>query len=293
MSPRHTFELLLLGAMWGFSFIFLRIAVPSLGPAVTTFCRLALALMLIGGLALALRLRMPWRTHGRKLLFCGLINSGIPFFLFGFASKELPAGYLSVLNGTAALFSAVLAMAWMKQAITPTKIAGLLLGLAGVGVLVGLTPLALTPAVWLAIGAGLLGAFFYAVSGNYVGYALTGVSPVAVAFGSLIGATLFITPFAAFNVPAAAAWSPNVITAILFLGFVTTGFAYLLYFRLLDQVGVVNTSTIAFLIPVFALIWGRVFLGEPITVSNVVGGGLVLAGVALVNGMLDKKIAAA
>jgi drug/metabolite transporter (DMT)-like permease len=279
--------------MWGFSFIFLRIAVPSLGPAVTTFCRLALAFLLIGGLVLALRVRMPWRTHGRKLLFCGLLNSAIPFFLFGFASKELPAGYLSVLNGTAALFSTVLAMLWMKHAMTATKVAGLLLGLAGVAVLVGLTPLALTPAVWLAIGAGLLGALFYAVSGNYVGYAFAGVSPIAVAFGSLIGATVFITPFAAFNVPAAAAWSPNVIIAILFLGIVTTGVAYLLYFRLLDKIGVVSTSTIAFLIPVFALIWGRVFLGEPITASNVIGGGLVLAGVALVNGMLDRKKAAA
>jgi drug/metabolite transporter (DMT)-like permease len=284
---KHVVELIVLGATWGFSFIFLRIAVPALGASSTTFMRLALAVVLLSAIAYYKGVRIPWGTHGKRFALFGLINTAVPFFLFGLASKALPAGYLAILNGTAALFSALIAIVWLKQPVTRAKVIGFLVGFVGVVILVGLAPLALTGAVIGSILAGLAGAVCYAFAGHLTARLFAGVSPYAVAAGSLAPAALALFPLAAMNVPAAQSFSPNVIYAVLFLGLITTGLAYFMYFRLMEVMGAVRVSTVAFLIPVFALIWGRVFLGEPITTANLVGGSLVLLGVAIVNGLLN------
>jgi drug/metabolite transporter (DMT)-like permease len=283
---RQTLELLALGATWGFSFIFLRIAVPALGASPVTFARLFLAVLLLGAVLVYKGAKVPWSTHRNRLIGYGLLNTAVPFLLFGIASKSLPAGYMAVLNGTAALFSAVLAIVWLKQPLTRNKSIGLLIGFIGVAILVGLAPLALDATVVGAIGAGLFGALCYAFAGHLTPRWLGGVSPYAVAFGSLVPAAIALAPLAAVNLPAAQNLTPQVAYAVLFLGLVTTGLAYLMYFRLITQMGPVRTSTVAFLIPVFALLWGWVFLGEPLTLANIVGGALVLLGVALVNGLL-------
>ena len=280
-------ELVVLGATWGFSFIFLRIAVPALGASSTTFMRLLLAVVLLSAIAYFKGVRIPWGTHGKRFALFGLINTAIPFLLFGLASKQLPAGYMAILNGTAALFSALLAIVWLKQELTRTKVIGLSIGFVGVIILVGLAPIALTPAVLGAIAAGLIGAVFYAFAGHLTARYFAGVSPYAVAAGSLAPAALALAPLAAMNVPAAQSFSPNVIYAVLFLGLITTGLAYFMYFRLMEVLGAVRVSTVAFLIPVFALVWGRIFLGEPITTANLIGGAFVLLGVAIVNGLLN------
>jgi drug/metabolite transporter (DMT)-like permease len=282
-------ELIVLGAVWGFSFIFLRIAVPAIGASATTFLRLVLAVFLLLFLAKLFRAKFPWRTHGKQIIGYGLVNTAIPFLLFGLASKHLPAGYLAVLNGTAALFSALLAVVWLKQPLTSSKWLGLVLGVLGVAVLVGLAPLALTGAVMFAVGGGLLGALFYATAGHLTPRLFSGVPPYALAYASLIPASVALLPIAAMNVPPAHAFSSGVIVAVLFLGLVTTGLAYFLYFRVLDRLGPVRTSTVAFLIPVFALLWGWVFLGEPITSANVIGGAMVLLGVAFVQGIFTRQ----
>jgi drug/metabolite transporter (DMT)-like permease len=286
---KHFIELVVLGATWGFSFIFLRVAVPALGASPTTFLRLALAVVLLCTIAHFKGVRIPWGTHGKRFAFFGLINTAIPFLLFGLASKSLPAGYMAILNGTAALFSALIAIVWLKQPVTRAKVVGFVIGFIGVVILVGLAPLARTPAVFGAIAAGLVGAVFYAFAGHLTARLFSGVSPYAVAAGSLVPAALALAPLASMNVPAAQAFTPSVIYAVLFLGLITTGLAYFMYFRLMEVMGAVRVSTVAFLIPVFALIWGRVFLGEPITTANLVGGALVLLGVAVVNGVVPVK----
>jgi drug/metabolite transporter (DMT)-like permease len=286
---RHTVELIALGGVWGFSFIFLRIAVPALGASTTTFLRLVLAVVLLVLLAKLFSAKFPWKTHGRKVALYGLINTAVPFFLFGLASKQLPAGYLAVLNGTAALFSALLGVVWLKQTLQWQRWLGLLLGVLGVAILVGLAPLALTTAVYAAVGFGLVGAVCYALAGHLTPRWFKGVPPYALAYASLVPSSLALLPLAAANVPTAQVFTPSVIIAVLFLGLITTGLAYFLYFRVLDKLGPVRTSTVAFLIPVFALLWGRVFLGEPITGANLLGGGLVLVGVACVQGLFERK----
>lgn len=286
---RSIFELIGLGAVWGFSFIFLRIAVPALGASMTTFLRLVLAVALLFFLARLFGSQFPWHTHGRKIAAYGLVNTAVPFLLFGVASKQLPAGYLAVLNGTAALFSALLAVVWLKETLSLQKWIGLLLGVLGVAVLVGLAPLALNGSVFVAAACGLVGAAFYATAGHLTPHWFPGVPPYALAFASLVPSTVALLPLAALNVPTAQMFSPSVVMAILFLGLVTTGFAYFLYFRVLEQLGPVRTSTVSFLIPVFALLWGWLFLGEPITAANVLGGAMVLLGVACVQGMFSGR----
>ncbi len=286
---RHVLELIALGAVWGFSFIFLRIAVPAIGAAPVTFVRLSLAVLLLGGVVWWLKKSVPWREKWRQFAFFGVLNTGAPFLMFAFAAQHLPAGYLAILNGTASLFSALVAAFWLKQKLAAHKVAGVVIGLIGVVVLVGLAPVALTRETMWAIAAGLLASLCYATAGNTMSKAFPGISSYSIAFATLVPAALFLLPLAASVAPAAQQFTPKVIYALLFLGFVTTGVAYLLYFRLLAAIGAVRTSTVGFLIPVFALLWGAIFLGEPITTANIVGGGLVLLGVAFAQGLFERK----
>jgi drug/metabolite transporter (DMT)-like permease len=177
-------ELLLLAAVWGGSFLFMRIAAPVLGPIWLIECRVLLA----GFVLLPLLLRgKQWgdlRRHWRSLLTVGTINSALPFLLLAFATITLPAGFTSILNATAPLFGAIVASLWLEEAFTVSRGVGFALGFTGVVVLVGWRPIATTPAFLTAVGAGLLAALLYAIAAPYVKRQLVGVPPLAIATGS-------------------------------------------------------------------------------------------------------------
>jgi drug/metabolite transporter (DMT)-like permease len=281
VRPADVARLVALAAIWGASFIFIRVAVIPLGPAATAELRVALAsLTLLAWLRFA-EVDLRWREHWRFYLAVGTLNSAAPFALWAFSAIHIPASYLVVLNATSPLFGAVVSALWLRERVTGRVTLGLAAGVAGVALLVGLGPVRPTPAVLWAIAAGALAALSYAVAAAFMKRRAAGVDAAAIATGSQLGATLILAPLLAPLAPVA--WpTPAEWTAVVALGVVCTGIAYLLYFRLIADVGPTRALTVTFLIPLFGMLWGALFLGEAITPVMATGCALVLVGTALI-----------
>jgi drug/metabolite transporter (DMT)-like permease len=286
MKPIQFLELLILAAVWGGSFLFMRVAAPELGPIWLVELRMLLAGLMLLPLLLKQGLWSQMRSHWRSLLLVGLLNSAIPFSLLSFTSLFLPAGVTAILNGTVPFFGVAVAYIWLRETLTWNRIAGLIVGFLGVVVLVGLRGTVLTADLLLAISAGLCAALMYAIAAPYVRLHLRQVSPLAISTGSLLGAALCLSPLLPFTQPGQLP-SPATLWSLLGLSFLSTAFAYLLYFRLIHEIGSTRALTVAYLIPLFAMFWGALILQESITLSMIVGGGLVLLGTALANQVLD------
>lgn len=284
MKPRDLAELVLLGAIWGASFLFMRIAAPVFGPIPLIEVRVSLAaIMLIAVMAAQGRLAELKKNRAR-LLFVGMFNSAIPFSLFAYATLSLPAGYASVLNATSPLFGAIVAAVWLHEPMPWRKILALVVGFLGVLILVSEK---LSAAAELkAVAAGLAAALSYGITACYTKRRLSHVAPMTVASGSLMWAAVALLPFAFLKwpeqPPTMTAWMCSVA-----LAFLCTGAAYIFYFRSLAKLGPVRASTVAYLIPVFGTIWGSVFLDEVVTPRMLIGAAVILCGVAMMS--LVKK----
>jgi drug/metabolite transporter (DMT)-like permease len=282
MGARDLGALILLAALWGASYIFIRVAVPALGPFVLMGARVALASGALTLYAVILARGMPkFRSRWKEFLIVGATNSAIPFTLIAAAEIELTASLAAILNSTTALFVAVVAAVWIGESLTVKKVAGLLLGFAGVVVLVGWDPVPLNGAVLLAVGAMLAASLSYAVGGVYVKRTFAGVSPLAMTIGQQGAAAAILLPLAAASLPGEAPPLPAALSALA-LALLCTAVAYLLYFRLIENVGPTKTLAVTFLIPVFGLLFGVVLLGEPVGLGTIVGFAIISYGVALV-----------
>ena len=277
-------RLLVLAALWGGSFIFSRVAAPVLGPVVLVTIRVLLAGAALLVYALVTRSELELRARWRQYLIIGALNSAIPFVLISTAELQLPASLAAILNATSPLFGAVIAAIWIKDSLTRRKITGLVLGLIGVSVLVGWSPTKLTPVVLLAVGASLLGAAFYGLASVYTKAKVVGAQPIGMATGSQLAAGLLLLPFVPFSIPDGRP-SITVVLCVLALALLCTALAYLLYFRLIVDVGPAKALTVTFLVPIFGTLWGALFLGEHVTFSTLLGCGVVLAGTTLVTGV--------
>lgn len=287
MSLRQTIDLILLAAVWGASFLFMRIAAPELGAAPLVALRVGVAAAFLLPILLMRQGVAPLRAHPFRLFVLGIINSAIPFFLFGYAASQVPAAYSSILNATAPLWGALVAAVWLNDRLTPTAVWGLVLGFAGVVILVaGRTSLTFSGEM-LAIAACLGATLCYGVGVNMVKRFAGGANPLAIATGTLIAATIFLAPFAVARWPAdpvsTSAW-----LAVLALGVLCTGVAYIFYFRLIGALGPARAITVTYLIPVFGMIWGWLFLSEAITLAMVAGTVIILLGVALTTGTIRQ-----
>jgi drug/metabolite transporter (DMT)-like permease len=280
VRPPDGARLVALAAIWGASFIFIRVAVVPLGPIATSELRVALAAVALLAWLRFAGVDLAWRAHWRFYLAVGLVNSAAPFALWAFSALHLPASYLVVLNATSPLFGALVSAVWQRERITARAGLGLAAGVAGVAMLVGLGPVRATPAVLWAIAAGALAALSYAVAAAYMKRRAAG-APAAVATGSQISAALLLAPLLV-PLPPVALPTPAEWTAVVLLGVLCTGIAYLLYFRLIADVGPTRALTVTFLIPLFGMLWGALFLGEAITPVMAAGCALVLAGTALI-----------
>lgn len=296
VKPRDIVELLLLAAIWGASFIFMRLAVPSFGAMPVTWLRvLGAALLLLPIFAVWGDLR-ALRPHAGAIAAVGVVGSALPFALYGIASLALTAGTMSILNATTPMWGALVVWAWLGERSSLPRIAGLLLGVVGVfGLAWDQAPAkedtqALHPVP--AIGACLAAAFCYALAAAFTKRRLAGVAPIAVAAGSQLANAIVLAPPAILlwpaTTPGAAAWTSAAALALL-----CTGVAMLLYFRLIARVGAANATTVTFLIPLFAVLWGTLLLREPLTPAMVVAGALVLLGTALATGVLGGSKASA
>jgi drug/metabolite transporter (DMT)-like permease len=284
LSTSNFLRLVLLGAIWGSSFLFLRICAPVLGPAVLIEYRVAFAAVFLAVVGLFLNKRLDLRAHWKHYLILGLFNSALPFLLFAFAARTLSASVLSVLNATSPMWGALIGAAWSRQAISARTALGLALGTAGVALLVGFDHASTGPGAALAVGAALLASFSYSVASAYAKSAKS-VEPFANAHGSMWASALLVIPVLPFF-PAPGPATIGIMSAVLALGVMCSGIAYILYFRLIQDVGPTSALTVTFLNPLFGILWGTLFLGEIIGWYTVAGSAIVLAGTALVTGFM-------
>jgi drug/metabolite transporter (DMT)-like permease len=277
-------RLLLLSALWGASFIFIRIAAPALGPVVLVWTRVLIAGLLLAAYALASRRSIGLREHWPQYLVLGLFNSALPFVLISAAELHLSASLAAMLNATSPLFGAVIAFFWLRDPLTVRKLGGLALGILGVTILAGWSPITLDTVVVLSIFASLAGAASYGLASVYTKARVRNVPALGMAAGSQLAASLLLSPLVPFTWPTVMP-STTVLLCTLALAVGSTAFAYLLFFRLVVDVGPTKALTVTFLVPVFGVLWGAIFLQEPVGISTFVGGLVVLAGTALVVGV--------
>ena len=274
-------RLVTLAAIWGASFYFFRILAPVLGPVATAAAR-----VIIGGLALVAWLKAigfdaELARHGQHYAVIGVMNSAIPFSLFAWAALTLPASYSAILNATAPLFSALLGAIWLGERLTARKLAGLVVGMAGVALVTRAGPVVVDARVLLATGACLAATFCYAATGVYVKRRAGAAPPRGSAAGSQVAAGAVLLPLVPFSPPAAAV-TPPVVAAVLALALLCSSVAYVLYFRLMADLGPTRTMTVTFLIPVFGMLWGVLFLGESVTGPMLAGATLIVVGTGLI-----------
>lgn len=288
MSRLSMGRLLLLAAIWGASFLFIRIAVPVLGPVYLMSGRVLFAAVFLAVIAGVLHKKLNWRDNWLHYIKLGLINSALPFLLFAYAAGVLTASLLSVLNATAPIWGALIGIMFFRQPLSVSVLTGLLLGVAGVAILVGFDPVLVQPGALLAVASAAGAACCYGIATHYTRRART-VEPFANAHGSMWGATLLLLPLCVFSNPPVQ-MNSGAALAVLALGVVCTGVAYLLYFKLVQEVGATPALTVTFLIPVFGVLWGALFLGEKVGWHTAVGALTVLTGTALVTGFRPGQL---
>ena len=290
MGPVDILQILAMAAVWGGSFLFLRIATPEFGPVPLIAIRVALsALCLLPAVAWQPALRAEFRQNAGKLFILGITNAALPFPLFAYSTLFVTAGFASIINATAPLFAALVAGIWLRDRITPGGFLGLLIGFGGVVLLVGGLPEA-RPGAHLAIAGSLFAAFMYGVSASFVKRHLSGVNTWVTTIGSFGFAALLLAPLAALTWPAVPP-SPKAWLTVLVLAVACTAIPNIYYFRLLLRVGPGKAMSVAFLIPVFGILWGALVLGEKVTAGMLGGGAVVLLGTALVVGVIGRRAA--
>lgn len=282
MSLASLARLLALSAIWGASFLFMRMGVPVLGPVALIGARVSLAALFLAVVGAAMRKPLHLRRNALHYLVLGLFNSALPFLLFAFAARTLSASLMAILNATAPIWAAVIGAASTRTMLSGRSLAGLALGVTGVAMLVGFDPSTLRAGAPLAIALALGASFSYGIATHYAKSARK-VEPFANAHGSMWGATLLVAPLLAYAPPAA---MPGAVIAlsVLALGVVCSGIAYLLYFRLIADIGAASALTVTFLVPVFGVLWGHLVLDEPLGWNTLAGALVVIVGTALVTG---------
>lgn len=288
MGFKNLAILIILAALWGSSFLFIRIAAPVMGPVWLIELRVLLAGLTLLGVALAQRRLPPLRAHWKQYLVVGAVNSALPFVLIAAAELELPASLAATLNATTPLFGALVAAVWMGERLTLRRIAGLLLGVAGVAALVGLGPLPLNPTTLLAMGASLLAALCYGVGAVYTKVKAAGAEPEGLSLYGQLFAAAVLLPLAPFAIPAAAP-GPGAVASLLVLALLCTALAYRLYFYLIAEVGPTRATMVTYLSPVFGMLWGALFLHEHLGLAAIAGFAMILGSVALVSPSQERS----
>ncbi|RPE77208.1 threonine/homoserine efflux transporter RhtA [Vulcaniibacterium tengchongense] len=270
-------ELGVLGAIWGASFLFMRVAAGDFGAVPLVEARLALGSLVLLPFLWRARAQFPLRLWP-KLALIGAINSALPFVLFAWAAQRAPAGIGAIANAMTVLFTALVGFLFFGEKIGARRAFALLVGFAGVVVLAsGKTAGA---SIGWAVAAGVGAAFLYGVGINLVRRHLGGLPPAAVASATLGSAALLTLPFALAQWPARSIPAASWFSAAM-LGVLCTGFAFVMYYRLIARIGAARASTVTYLIPVFGVAWAWLLLDEPLTLTMGVAGAMILGSVAL------------
>ena len=296
MRWRDLLELCVLALLWGSAYLFIRAAVPEFGPVPLIALRLGLSALVLapllvlgaGGGTLRRALRAGPADRRRPLVVQGVLLSALPFVLLAWASLSLTAGLTSILNATAPLFAAIVAHLWLAERIGPLRAAGLAIGFAGVGLLAWGDAGFRDGGGVGALLAVLVASMLWGIGGHYTRVRLTGLDPIALSVATLTVSATALAPLAAATWPAtppsARAWAE-----LAFLGIASSGLGFLLYYRLLRNVGAVRATSVTLLNPPVSMIGGALYLGEPITLRMVAGAAVILAGTGLALGLYPRR----
>lgn len=287
LTARDFLVLLLLSAIWGSSFLFMRMAVPEFGPFFLIEMRVFSAFVVLFPVCLLRGQLKEIKRNYLPIFVIGLGNMAIPFTLLAYATLSITAGLASILNATVPFFTAIIGFLLFQRRLSLLGVIGLIIGFGGVAVLVADPDVAIfSGSNLLAVSAGLLASFFYGTSINFASHRLAGVSGLPITTGGLFASSLGLAPLAVWQqpevIPAGWIW-----LAVITLGVVCTGVAYLLFYKLISRVGPQQAVTVTYLVPLFSIAWGWLFLAEQITPYTLAGCVLVLAGVSLTTGKLQ------
>lgn len=292
MHARHYLQLVFLSAVWGASFPLIRIAAPAFGPLPMACLRCALAAVVLTALMRVTGQAWPVRKHWRAITLLALLTVVAPFVLFNWAGLVLPAGYSAVLNATAPLFGVVAGALFDQERLTARKLVGCAAGLGGVALLVQLGPVTPDARVVLAVAACVTASAAYGFGAILMKRATLQHEPLPASAAVHVAAALVLLVPAASAAPAVVLRTEAAL-ALLVLGTFTSGFMYLISMRLMREIPASAATSSAFLIPLFGVTWGGLFLGEPFTLGMLPGVVLVLVACALVTGFHPGRLRAA
>jgi drug/metabolite transporter (DMT)-like permease len=281
MRPVDLIRLIVLAAIWGASFTFIRVLVPVIGPVMTATLRVLLAGIALSIYFKIIRLDAEWRHFWKEYVFVGAIGSGFPFLVYAWAAQYLQASYLVIVNSTSPLFGAIFSAIWLGERFTTWKLAGILVGAIGVALVARVPPPDLNPMFGLALLVSLLAPLCYALVPIYIKKSRVSAKPTALAGTSQLAAGLLLLPLIPLA-PPAGTFTLVVILNVLGLALLCSAVAYVLYYRLIVDIGPTKALMVTFLVPAFGMLWSVIFLSERVTAGMIAGCALIVAGTALV-----------
>ena len=281
MRPADITRLILLAAIWGSSFIFMRVLAPVLGAITTADSRLLIAGVAMLGYFAVIRFDLAWRENWKQYAIIGVVNSSIPFSLYAFAAQHIPASYSVIFNSTSPLFGAVFSAIWLNDKLTLRKIAGLISGAVGVALVSKVGGAQVDAMFGWSLAACLAAPMCYGLAGIYTKKKASKIKPMAISGGSQIMAGLALLPLALLFPPTGEINSRIVIYTII-LAVLCGSIAYVLYYRLVSDVGPTKALSVTFLMPAFGMLWGVIFLHESVTLPMIAGCLMIIAGTVLI-----------
>lgn len=278
MQLRNTIELIILAALWGASFLYMRVAVPEFGAFALIMLRTGIATLSLLPMLVWQKKWPVFKMHYKKMIVVGLVSTAIPFVLLSYATLYISAGFASILNATTTFYTAIIAWLWVNEKLSKAGAVGIVIGFIGVVVLMLDAQINTNSMSMVAAGCALVATFFYGVGINYSSQKLKGIDAITLAFGSQFFSAICLMPFAIISWPevnpSQTAW-----LAVIALGVLSTGLAFVIFFGLIAKIGSNKTATVTYLIPFFGVLWGVIFLGEKISPNMLLGGLLIIVGV--------------
>lgn len=290
MKLKNILLLLLLASIWGSSYILIKLVVPQIGVVLTMQARIIIAAVFLSALVLAQGKFPPFKKYWWQYIFIGLFNLVLPNLLVAFSIIRLNASLAAILNSATPLFTLLVSRIWLKEQLPSVKVFGLVLGMAGIVVLVGWNPVPFDRETILAFLASLTAAVCYAVANVFSRIRLSNSTPMQTASGQMLGASVVLLPFIIedYNTYPPELFAPDIIAPLIILAVVSTALAFILYFKLVTAIGSVNTSLVTILVPVFGILWSILFLDESITWGILAALLFIVFGLALVVSPSDR-----